>query len=419
MKEVCRKCHKEFETSKDLQVHVKIHDQEKNSRSKEKCDKCDKEFFSKDSLKAHINNAHNSVKFTCDLCHASFAFPTGLKYHKKKVHQGIRYHYQCVKCEKGYQSYYNLKWHMKTQHQGLKLKCEFCPSYFSHQSTLIKHLASKHNSKKSPKMDLVRVDEGDELFQCEFCDQDFANEKNLFIHIGHAHPECSAKTCEQCGQKCGSPSELKRHIANVHEKSKIWCSLCEKDISQNYFALHVKTVHEGIKRTCEFCQKGFSINNLKKHSELCRKRKKVEEVEEIFPFPIYGSNGIKSDKQMHLDEVCDELSSGPRKKPFWRPWDIRRDKKFVKDERIDFQSKRFQPKVRLQKLAIPSVYLSEIKVESNKNEKSKDETEEEQIDFQSKLVTDMLNATKGEQIDFESVVRAMAMFEAEDFKRPW
>ena len=158
---------------------------------------------------------------------------------------------------------------------------------------------------------------------------------------------------------------------------------------------------------------------------------------------------------MHLDEVCDELSSGPRKKPFWRPWDIRRDKKFVKDERIDFQSKRFQPKVRLQKLSIPSVFLSEIKIESTKNEKCKDEAEDEQIDFQSKrfqpkvqlqklsgseikvesnmnekckeifeaeefkLVTDMLNATKGEQIDFESVVRAMAMFEAEDFKRPW
>ena len=58
---------------------------------------------------------------------------------------------------------------------------------------------------------------------------------------------------------------------------------------------------------------------------------------------------------------------------------------------------------------------SEIKVESNMNEKCKEIFEAEEF----KLVTDMLNATKGEQIDFESVVRAMAMFEAEDFKRPW
>ena len=160
---------------------------------------------------------------------------------------------------------------------------------------------------------------------------------------------------------------------------------------------------------------------------------------------------------MHLDEMCDDdkLSSGSKKKVFWRPWDIRSEREFVKDEQIDFQSKIFQPKVLLQKLSIPSVFISEIKVESNKNEKCKDEAEDEQIDFQSKrfqpkvqlqklsgseikvesnmnekckeifeaeefkLVTDMLNATKGEQIDFESVVRAMAMFEAEDFKRPW
>jgi len=438
--EVCRKCHKEFETSEDLQVHMKIHDQEKPSKPLEKCDKCDKQFYSKGSLKAHINNAHNNIKFTCDLCHVSFAFATGLQRHKKKLHEGIRYHFQCSKCEKGYQTYSNLEWHMKTQHQGLKLKCEFCVSYFSHKISLVRHMESKHKSKKPKKLDLVRVDEGDELFQCDFCDQDFVKEQNLFIHIGHAHPECSEKTCEQCGQKCRSPSELKKHVAAVHEKSMIWCSQCDKDISQAYYGRHMKTVHEGLKRTCEFCHQGFSIYNLKKHSEICRRRRnrnkvKVEEddfeVEKICPFckKIFASNEMKTHVQMHLDEMCDDdkLSYGSKNQVFWRPWDSNTDKvcdedridafgklkKEIKEEQMDFQSKRFQPRIRLQKLS-----GSEITVKSNQNKKFTKESKEDPIDFQSERFQPKVRLQKlsGSEI---KVLSALVMFEGPGFKRPW
>ena len=285
----------------------------KNQEKQYLCQYCDKVFGHQSNRIKHVRAVHLGVKYKCQLCDRKFTQLSVLRAHLQEDHQGNKspesssatqdsrllqkkrvkcaYRYQCNKCEKNYSNFHSLNWHVKIQHEGLKLKCQFCVSYFSHQTTLIKHIESKHKDaeKKLQETKLVRVDEGDDsqLFQCDFdnCHQDFVKENNLLIHAGQAHPESSIKQCGKCGQKCGSPSALKKHYAAIHENTKKRCSICKKKISIAYYALHVKTIHEGLKRICEFCQNPISYNNLKKHSRICRKKmKKIQKEMKVCPY---------------------------------------------------------------------------------------------------------------------------------------
>ena len=118
---------------------------------------------------------------------------------------------------------------------------------------------------------------------------------------------------------------------------------------------------------------------------------------------IFASNEMKTHVQMHLDEMCDD----DRIDAFGKL------KKEIKEEQMDFQSKRFQPRIRLQKLS-----GSEITVKSNQNKKFTKESKEDPIDFQSERFQPKVRLQKlsGSEI---KVLSALVMFEGPGFKRPW
>ena len=82
--------------------------------------------------------------------------------------------------------------------------------------------------------------------------------------------------CNLCDKTFYTPSELKTHIKNVHEKLKNHkCHLCDKAFSQPLtLRIHMSRIHKTRikKHKCDLCEKTFSqSSNLNSHIESVHK----------------------------------------------------------------------------------------------------------------------------------------------------
>ena len=145
---VCDQCTYISISEKSLFFHiVNVHrtgDDVKWKREK-KCPHCEKVFKSGQNLKEHILTKHENKKNQhCDECNQSFGTVKALSTHKLNVHNRVR----CEECGKESYNSFALKRHKALVH-GIKPKnvfqCEYCPLFFNGQSSLEKHLISKHH----------------------------------------------------------------------------------------------------------------------------------------------------------------------------------------------------------------------------------------------------------------------------------
>ena len=86
-----------------------------------------------------------NTPFKCDECDKSYATNGKLLTHKKLVHQRVK----CDECGKEICNSFILKRHKASVH-GITptdaYQCEKCPSFFNTQSSLDKHVNSKHST---------------------------------------------------------------------------------------------------------------------------------------------------------------------------------------------------------------------------------------------------------------------------------
>ena len=114
----------------------------KNSNRNRKRQK-DKIQLLKDDLQ-HVKSKHEKkTPFHCDECDRNYATKRKLTNHKQLVHQRVK----CDECGKEICNSFILKRHKASVH-GITPKdayqCEKCTSFFSTQTSLDKHVNSKH-----------------------------------------------------------------------------------------------------------------------------------------------------------------------------------------------------------------------------------------------------------------------------------
>ena len=113
---VCNDCGRQYETSKLLKAHMRIH----TKAYKEKrytCETCGKVYKSSVNLLLHFNTIHLGQRhFSCQTCQKLFTRASSLNAHKK-LHDGLK-QFHCIYCNVACREKRNLMNHITKNHPG-------------------------------------------------------------------------------------------------------------------------------------------------------------------------------------------------------------------------------------------------------------------------------------------------------------
>ena len=193
----CSECDFETKVKKDLQKHIKVHQQKL-----QQCMFCSFTTESKFSLKRHILNVHSEEKLCCDDCNKTFSRESSLHNHKVTAHSP-------------------------------KIKCNFCDKEYANKKFLDRHILKDHTKNKieSSNGSFMILHQTERIIQrrfhfCQQCDYKSRRKTNLTRHVERKHSKTSAprkdlnRTCVKCNTTFSSYSYFKTHFLQCKVKLK-------------------------------------------------------------------------------------------------------------------------------------------------------------------------------------------------------
>lgn len=142
-----------------------------------------------------------------------------------------------------------------THYNSVQFKCDQCADVLKTKENLFRHNM----------VHVIDVDE--EVFVCQFCLGKFKSKSSLSSHLASVHSYSRRKLrsamtrilkrkrgksynlkyyhCPNCSRQFLSKSNLKRHVKNIHQKSRPFkCELCCKYFASKYNRdMHTFRVH--------------------------------------------------------------------------------------------------------------------------------------------------------------------------------
>jgi len=272
--------------SDESKLESSIYDEDNTLENVYNCHACFEGFDCIESLEIHVEKSHLTipVTFCCSICDEQFQNKNNLCNHIKEVHCSDQI--KCFECEELFESEELLSKHMVELHndQTIRTVCHICDQAIQ-ESSLAKHIISKHENKSDVKNDIICANSGDGFgdseinrkqhdklssnilsvgsnLKCKICDKIFGSSETLERHIKRLHTEKEGPK-EFCYVCITYVRDLKMHMKS-HEEKKFQCEKCPKRYRTKFdLKTHVKSVHLGVKEPCPHC--GKMTANLKKH----------------------------------------------------------------------------------------------------------------------------------------------------------
>lgn len=163
--------------------------------------------------------------------------------------------------------------------------CTQCGCGFAQKLRLLYHLRSAHG---------VTEHTGKKIISCTLCESAFLRNTDLKKHLACVHEKKRPHACKAtgCSSRFFFAKDLKKHISTVHERNKPFeCPKCgQKFGKREHMTSHARRVHEKLKPySCTICKVPLASKyNLQGHLRTFSHKQKV--------------NGLKAAQQLALEQ---------------------------------------------------------------------------------------------------------------------
>ncbi|XP_066599420.1 uncharacterized protein [Prorops nasuta] len=131
----CEFCEKKFKVKGDMRLHVRF----KHKEGPAVCDVCGKTCSNSNSLYVHQKWAHFKPKFECEICKRRMVTQENLDQHILLQHER-RESFVCEECGKSFSENHRLKQHMMTHTGDRPYVCHICGKAFARRTAYRQHL---------------------------------------------------------------------------------------------------------------------------------------------------------------------------------------------------------------------------------------------------------------------------------------
>ncbi|XP_025073804.1 zinc finger protein 62-like [Pogonomyrmex barbatus] len=131
----CEYCGKKFKVKSDMRLHVRF----KHKESPIICDVCGKTCSNSNSLYVHQKWAHFKPKYECEICKRRMVTQKNLDQHILLQHER-RESFVCEECGKSFSENHRLKQHMMTHTGDRPHDCHICGRAFARRTAYRQHL---------------------------------------------------------------------------------------------------------------------------------------------------------------------------------------------------------------------------------------------------------------------------------------
>ena len=202
------------------------------------------------TVKSEVSNDYEDpIKpYKCDICPSRFTKETGLEKHIRSIHTNKK-KFKCRYCVASFPTQMPLSAHERLHTGKLSYECEQCGATFPHPSGLKKHTQKQHAAKQ--------------VFRCSMCHYETKLEHYYKKHV-KKHDASKDMKCEDCNESFLDKATYRKHRKSVHNEDKaIICAACKAafDSRSDYYN-HMNRTHENGEKQfqCPTCEKAFNNN---------------------------------------------------------------------------------------------------------------------------------------------------------------
>ncbi|KAL1423677.1 hypothetical protein MTO96_021047 [Rhipicephalus appendiculatus] len=224
----CKMCGQCFASTETLRNHWNVHTGERPYV----CPVCGFKFARKATLNQHKRTHTGERPYLCSICGRGFSQTSSLATHRL-THTDERA-YACLTCGLKFANKARLARHERGHTGEMPYACQMCPSKFCKKESFDRHMqlhasgvdmwhcleCGKNFTKLTSLLTHLKWHKMEKPHPCQLCPARFEKKCYLEIHM-LTHTGEKPHKCTVCERHFSRPSEVRRHMRNIHDRAKI------------------------------------------------------------------------------------------------------------------------------------------------------------------------------------------------------